>query len=774
MIPNNARLKRLSLILLVLLVVIAGIAFMRGEIPRPNTHTQSAPSAPAPVVVAAAPASAPSPTTSPEPIAAARNVGSASCAQCHTQVTQEWKGSDHDLAMMHASPSSVVGDFNNATFNYNGIESKFYTRDGKYYVLTDGEDGKLAEFEIQFTFGIYPLQQYLVGFPDGRYQTLSITWDARPKEQGGQHWYHMYPDEKVDYKDELHWTRRMQNWNHMCAECHSTNVKKNFDPVTRTYHTHFDEINVSCESCHGPGSRHEAWANKELGWEKMSDMGLDIRLNERKDVRWIIDPATGNAERSEPRTSNKELEMCARCHARRGEVSEDYHHGKALMDTHHPALLTSPLYHPDGQIEDEVYEYASFLQSKMHQEGVSCSDCHNPHTLKLRAPGENVCMQCHAATKYQTPVHTHHPQGSEGASCLNCHMTSKVYMGVDLRRDHSFRIPRPDLSIKTGSPNACNACHKDKTAQWAADTIRTWTGHEPKGRMDYAETLYAARTGAQGAEQGLTQLINDYLHTNDIVRATATTELGNYLSQNSLATLASAVHDESALVRMGAASSLETLPMDMRWQLGKSLLSDPMRSVRIAAVGLLAGTPPTQMTTTELANFNAALKEFMAEQQLNADLPETHVNLGNMYAAEGKYTEAEQAYRKAIEMDDLWAPAYANLADLLRKTQRETESEAVLQQGILKSPKTAALHYALGLLNIRQKNLAAAINALQRAAELAPQNTQFTYVYALALSENGQKPKAMQVIEQALKAAPGDRSLNALRVQLAQPATGAH
>jgi tetratricopeptide (TPR) repeat protein len=292
--------------------------------------------------------------------------------------------------------------------------------------------------------------------------------------------------------------------------------------------------------------------------------------------------------------------------------------------------------------------------------------------------------------------------------------------------------------------------------------------------MDYAETLYAARTGSNGAEQGLTQLINDYLHTSDIVRATATTELGNYLSQNSLATLASAVHDESALVRMGAASSLESLPMDLRWQLGKSLLSDPMRSVRIAAVGLLAGTPPTQMTTTELANFNAALKEFMAEQQLNADLPETHVNLGNMYAAEGKYTEAEQAYRKAIEMDDLWAPAYANLADLLRKTQRETESEAVLQQGILKSPKTAALHYALGLLNIRQKNLAAAINALQRAAELAPQNTQFTYVYALALSEIGQKPKAVEVIERALKATPGDRSLNTLRLQLAQPAMGTH
>jgi len=719
---------RLSLIFLAFLVVIVGIALLRGEIQGLNTNiitsTNPARTSAVPAVTAVAPHLI-SPT--PEPMAAAHNIGSASCVQCHAQATQEWKGSDHDLAMMHASPSSVVGDFNNATFNYNGIESKFYTRDGKYFVLTDGEDGKLTEFEVQFTFGIYPLQQYLIGFPDGRYQTLSITWDARPKEQGGQRWYHMYPDEKVDYKDELHWTRRQQNWNHMCAECHSTNVKKNFDPVTRTYHTTFDEINVSCESCHGPGSRHSAWANKELGWEKMSDMGLDIRLNERKDVRWIIDPTTGNAKRSEPRSSNKEVEMCARCHARRGEISGDYHHGMPLMDTHLPALLTAPLYHPDGQIEDEVYEYASFLQSKMYQSGVSCSDCHNPHTLKLRAPGENVCMQCHAATKYQTPTHTHHPQGSEGTSCLNCHMASKLYMGVDLRRDHSFRIPRPDLSTKTGSPNACNACHADKSAQWASDTIRNWFGHEPKGRMDYAETLHAARTGAQGAEQGLSQLINDYLHTSDIVRATAASELGSYLSQHSLSTLSNALHDPSALVRLGAVSSLEALPPDMRWQLGKQLLRDPMRSVRLAAVGMLAGTSIQLMTSPESKDFNIALNELMAEQQLNADQPETHVNLGNMYTEQGRYAEAERAYRKAFEIDEHWAPAYVNLADLLHKTQRNNEIEAVLQKGMFKSPTTAELPYSLGLLKIRERNIPAALNALKRAHELAPDNAQFAY-----------------------------------------------
>ena len=757
-------LKRWGIVVLALLIVITMVALMLGQPSVPTTEVKATPALSPTLNPATAPPKPSTPT--PEPIASAQYVGSASCATCHTQAMQEWKGSDHERAMMHASPSSVVGDFNNATFTYNGIESKFYTRDGKYFVLTDGEDGKLTEFEIQYTFGIRPLQQYLVGFPDGRYQTLSITWDARPKEQGGQRWYHMYPNEKVDYKDELHWTRRLQNWNHMCAECHSTNVKKNFDPVARTYHTTFDEINVSCESCHGPGSRHEAWANKAPGWEKIADMGLEIVLGERKGVRWIINPETGNAKRSEPRTSDKEVEMCARCHSRRGEISEDYRHGKPLMDTHHPSLLTAPLYHADGQIEDEVYEYASFLQSKMHQNGVSCSDCHNPHTLQLRVPGENVCMQCHAATKYQTPAHTHHPQGSAGASCLNCHMPSKTYMGVDVRRDHSFRIPRPDLSIKTGAPNACNACHQDKSAQWAADTIRTWTGHEPKGQMDYALTLHAARTGAHDAEQGLSQLINDYLHTTDIVRATAAAELGNWLSQNSLDTLARAVRDPSALVRLGSINSLDALPPDLRWQIGKTLLDDPMRSVRIAAAASLAGVPPTQMSTSERASYDRALKDFMADQKLNADQPETLVNLGNLYSAQGKFADAEKAYRTAIERDDLLGSAYVNLADLLRETQRDQEGKAVLQQGILKSPSTAALYYSLGMLNIREKSLPTALLALKRANELEPSNSQFTYVYALALAETGDKHQALAIIDRALGHAPKDRSLATLREQI--------
>ena len=458
--------------------------------------------------------------------------------------------------------------------------------------------------------------------------------------------------------------------------------------------------------------------------------------------------------------------MCARCHARRGEISEDYHHGMPLLDSHHPSLLTDPLYHADGQIEDEVYEYASFLQSKMHQEGVSCSDCHNPHTLKLRAPGENVCMQCHAATKYQTPAHTHHPQASAGASCLNCHMASKIYMGVDLRRDHSFRVPRPDLSVKTGAPNACNACHTDKSAQWAADAIRAWTGHEPKGRMDYAVTLHAARSGAQGAEQGLSQLINDYLHTSNIVRATAAAELGSVLSESTLPTLSKALHDDSALVRLGALSSLEGLPPELRWQLGKSLLHDPMRSVRISAAGFLAGTPKTQMSAAEQAAFDTAFEERLAEHKLNADQPETHVNHGNIYSEQGQFAKAEQAYRLAISIDPLWVPAYANLADLLRNTKNDAQAEAVLRQGIDKQPTAATLYYALGLLKYREKNITAALDAFRRAYELAKGNAQFAYVYALALAENGHTPQALEIINSTLRRAPGELNLVTLRTQL--------
>jgi len=705
------------------------------------------------------------PPSSP-PASHGRFVGGQTCVSCHAAAAKDWSGSHHDLAMQTVSDKTVLGDFKQARFNYAGITSTFFKRDGKFFVNTDGADGKLADFQIQYTFGVTPLQQYLIELPGGKLQALSIAWDSRTKEAGGQRWFHLYPNEKVNYKDVLHWTRRSQNWNFMCAECHSTDLHKNYDAGTQRYHTTWKDINVSCEACHGPGSSHLAWAKRGDGWNTIPNKGLDVLLDERKNVHWTLNPATGNSTRSAARVTDKEIETCARCHSRRSQLSEDFVHGRPLMDTHQPATLQRGLYHADGQIQDEVYEYASFKQSKMFHKGVTCSDCHNPHTLKLRAPGSAVCLQCHAAVKYTAPAHHRHKVGSTGSDCLACHMPTKTYMGVDVRRDHSFRVPRPDQSVSLGTPNACTACHSGKPASWAAAAVRGWLGRDAQGFQTFAPALAAARSSAPNAEAGLLALLDDPLQP-AVVHATAAEELGAWLSPVSVQALARALGDPDPQVRASALTGIANLPLPQRWQLAAPLLHDSVRTLRIDAAGSLAGVPADQMTTEQRADMERASAEYLAAQKQNADTPEGLGNLGNFYAARGEFAQAEAAYKSAIKLDPDWIPSYVNLADLLRQMQRDPEAEQTLRAGLKRHPDAAALHFSLGLLQVRSKNMSAAMASFKQATRLEPDNAHYSYVYVVALHSAGQTREAQAVLGQALKRMPGDRGLLELKGQLA-------
>ncbi|MEE4236012.1 MAG: multiheme c-type cytochrome, partial [Anderseniella sp.] len=348
-----------------------------------------------------------------------RFVGSQTCSSCHAKEYKDWKNSQHHAAMQEATDGTVLGDFNGATFTKDGIESTFFQRDGKFWVRTDGPDGKLADFEISYTFGIHPLQQYLIALPGGRYQALGIAWDSRSKENGGQRWYHLYPDQTLKAGDPLHWTGIDQNWNYQCAWCHSTNLQKNYDPGSRTFQTSWSEISVGCEACHGPASGHVAWATKGVeNSATAQSKGFGLLLDERRSVTWPMGPH-GQAVRSIPRATAKEIEVCAACHARRQQFSSDPAATGHLFDAHRPSLLERGLYHADGQQRDEVFNYGSFVQSKMHAAGVTCSDCHNPHSGKLHRSGNAVCAQCHAPEKFDIPDHHHHASGSPGAQCAS-------------------------------------------------------------------------------------------------------------------------------------------------------------------------------------------------------------------------------------------------------------------------------------------------------------------------------------------------------------------
>ena len=696
-------------------------------------------------------------------------VGRATCAGCHAEQDRLWQGSHHDLAMQQANEQTVLGQFNHDTFSKDGVVSEFFRQDGRFMVRTDGADGKLADFEIKYTFGVTPLQQYLIELPGGRLQALSIAWDSRPQAAGGQRWFHLYPNEKIDHRDELHWTKLSQNWNFMCAECHSTDLKKNYDEASRGYHTTWAEIDVACEACHGPGSQHVALVNKTPGYESIDPRthGLVTQLDERRGAHWTINPESGNAAREPARTSGKEIETCARCHSRRGQWFADVRPGDPLMNSHLPAVLREGLYHADGQIDGEVYEYGSFLQSRMNHAGVTCSDCHEPHSLKLRAEGNGVCLQCHAADRFDTPTHHFHEAGSDASQCVECHMPAKHYMVVDPRRDHSFRIPRPDLSVKIGTPNACNQCHTDQSPQWAAEALRQRLGHDPKGYQDYAETLHAARTGASDAGSRLEAL----LRATDqpaIARATAAEALGQRLTPEAFPSLVQAMQDADPLVRASALEATDTVPPEQRWEAAHALLRDPVRVVRALAAETLADVPADQVPSAERAELDLAGSEYLAAQQLNADEPGSQVNLGNFLSAKGDVAGAEHAYREALAIDPGWIPAIVNLGDLYRQSGRDAEGESLLRDALERYPVAASLQHSLGLLLVRQKKLTDALPSLRKAAELAPENTRFLYVYAVALQSVGKNKDALKIVLKGLKTAPFDPGLLELRSELSR------
>ncbi len=688
--------------------------------------------------------------------AAAEYVGEKSCQSCHEKEYQAWQGSHHQLAMQPAVGDAVLGDFENSTFSKDGIRSTFFKRQDRFLVNTDGPDGKLQDFEISYVFGVFPLQQYMVKFPGGKIQVLDIAWDSRPAEQGGQRWFSLHPDEQIPAGDILHWTGPNLNWNYMCADCHSTNLQKNYDSDTQAYQTSWTDINVSCEACHGPGSMHVEWANAlaEGGEYKAENRGLTVSLGERDGVLWHTDPKTNLPARSSPNETRAEIQVCARCHSRRGQLSDDFMPGQPFMDAYHPALLTEGLYYADGQMLDEVYVWGSFRQSRMYDAGVTCSDCHDPHTAALKAPGEQVCYQCHAPKVYASESHHFHEKGSEGASCVACHMPATTMMGIDERNDHAFRIPRPDVSLSYGSPNACNQCHENENARWSVDQLKKWYGSIRPGFQDFSGVFSLARINNINAPGLLMQLAMDGAQPG-IARATAFAHLGMGLNQNSLMLIQQALNDEDPLVRQGALVALESLPPEQRI-IALPAVWDEVRSVRIQAARLMAAYPAGQLREDRQAKLDAVIEEYIQSQMFNAERPEAQLNLAGLYQDRQQYVEAELAYRKALELQPMFVPAYVHFAYMLGAQQRETEAANLLSAGIVEVPESADLYHALGLSKIRQQQTKNALEALARAAKLAPGNRRYQYVYAVALQSTGKVNEAIKKLQSILKNNPGD------------------
>jgi tetratricopeptide (TPR) repeat protein len=672
-------------------------------------------------------------------------VGTRKCMDCHQKEYDKWRNSHHDHAMEVADKNTILGDFDDAVFKSHGITSRFYQKDGRFFVHTQGLNGDMGEFEVTHTFGWYPLQQYLVPFPGGRLQCLPIAWDVRDKK-----WYHLYPKDPFDPKDWLYWTNAGQNWNGMCAECHSTNLKKSYDPEKDTYQTTWSDLDVGCEACHGPGSRHVEWA-------QMPDMARPQVEN----YELVVKTSGIN--------SRKLVELCAPCHSRRAALGDYTHAEPDFLDSMLPGLLAENLYFADGQILEEVYVYGSFTQSKMYHQDVRCNDCHDVHSIKLVKEGNDLCLQCHRADEYDTKAHHFHkirgengepiksPDGKvlfgvgAGAECVSCHMPGRTYMGIDYRGDHSFRVPRPDLSVKTGTPDACKLCHFDKTSQWSDQTITNW--HGPGRRRHYGAVIDVGRKRQPDVRKELIRLAGDPLYP-VIVRATAISLLSAYPGEDTLQTLKLALMDDEALIRRTSVERIAPANQKEKAELIAPLLYDPVKAVRIEAARRLAEDPAWRPAPDQESVFKTVLKEFITSMEYSADFAFGRFNLGNLYVALNRPEEAIRNYLAAIKIDGLFYPAKVNLAMFYNKRGENDKAETLLQEVVKAHPELHETSYSLGLLLAEMKKYDSAAAYLKKAAKGMPERSRVHYNLGLLLQYLQKDAEAEAALLTALKIEP--------------------
>lgn len=687
-------------------------------------------------------------------------LGDDACKQCHQTEFKDWEGSHHDKAMQLANRETILAGFKGEKFTSQGVTSKFYSKGDDFFVNTEGPDGKYHEYKIIYTFGITPLQQYIVEFPDGRFQCLRTAWDTEKNK-----WLDLYPDFKVVHSEWLHWSRGGLNWNTMCSDCHSTNVRKNYKEESNGYNTEFALINVSCEACHGPGKQHVDEATK---------LGDDYK-------------ASGSMQMI-PGTQPKELvDQCARCHMRREQISELFNFEGTMLDHYYPQLITERLYYIDGQILDEDYVYGSFVQSKMYMNDVTCTDCHNPHSLELKFDGNKLCAQCHVPDLYDTPKHHFHEVGSESGQCINCHMTGRFYMGNDFRRDHSFRIPRPDLSLKYGTPNACTQCHDDKDDEWAWQIFQEQ--YDVPDYQHFSELLASGLSGDPHGKESLLTLMNDTLQP-EIARASAVRGLQYYMNANDVANLMTFLNDSSPIVRAATLDVLGEIDNTDYATYLLPLLKDEKRSVRAKAFYALGSlTEPQipveykevyQKSKTEFFIYLGATAEFaggkakeasyylkkgnVAKAIVNYEKALDIDNLNNMvrtslatlYYRNGQLKEAEDTFKTIIKQEPEYGPTYYSLALLLAETGRNKEAIEQLEKAMIHMPENLRVYYNLGLLYDSIDETENAKNTIIKGLKVYPTNEELLYTLAFFYSKYGEIERAREIGAQLVQLYPNN------------------
>ncbi len=693
-------------------------------------------------------------------------VGVEVCQGCHADEYQRWRKSDHQKAMQNADPKSVLGDFSDITVNFHGIKSHFYRDGDRFYVDTSDDDGESKTFKVRYTFGYFPLQQYLIETDNGHIQALNVAWDSRDKGEGGQRWFHLQPDENITPDHPFFWANHFQNWNSRCADCHSTNVERNYNSEKHSYKTTWSEINVACEACHGPGGTHSLLAKND----KLSADNTGFTITSHKPLKWQFENADPIANPIGKKNSDN-IDMCGSCHSLRTPLTKKSR-GQGFHDNNRLQLLSDASYFADGQIREEVFVLGSFLQSKMFEQGVTCSNCHDPHSGNVRVEGNGLCTQCHTPVTYDTEKHHHHGDDSEGSLCVNCHMPAKTFMQVDARRDHSFTIPRPALSSELDVPNACTTCHEDGPANdaesagspvkdnaWAARILNSWNVQtdSPQGDKHWSRLNHRAQQGDILVTRELVKAIEQQPLA-DLIRASMLQQLSAIPSRVGAESAQLNLQDKSPLVRRAAVIALQGLAPSMRWQILSPYLQDASRSVRFQLADALADVL-IQLPVNQRAGLAKLIAEYRESLQLSIDAPATQVAIANLEIQLGNIDAAIVAFRQALRIEPYYVPALINLADYFRSSGAESEVRPLLEKALSFAPDSGAVQHSYGLFLIRNKNYEAALEHLDIALKQVDAQPRYAYVYAVALENQGRIEEAVKTLKAATTRWPNQYEL---------------
>ncbi|WP_111979964.1 multiheme c-type cytochrome [Algibacillus agarilyticus] len=685
-------------------------------------------------------------------------ISNQTCINCHQSEHKKWSLSDHAKAMDLANEQTVLGDFNNKSLMHFGHEGRFYRQDNKFFMSLI-QAGKQTKYEISYVFGHAPLQQYLTKLPDGKMHVLPFVWDSRDKSEGGQRWYNLY-DETILPTDRLHWLQPLQNWNGMCADCHSDGLVRNYDAELNKFDSQWDNINVGCLSCHGDMTLHaeenektkKASHRNNITPELKQAAGMWLRQSGEKIAQW----------QGEPR-DNQFMDTCFACHSLRSPLVDGLKAGSHFLDLFTPQLIQPPLYHADGQIKEEVYVYGSFLQSKMHAAGVNCLDCHDKHTMKVKSQDNGLCLQCHSPEEYNAKSHHQHEIDSSGAQCVNCHMPENRYMGVDDRRDHSFKIPRPDLATEFDTPNACTQCHTEKNAVWASKNLEKW--HGKPTAVNPNKLNFMRLMQGQSISLGEHIKIVDDEKLDEITRASALAMLSYHQNALQASMLVPYVKAKDDLLRLAVSQAATVINVKARTALLKPLLSDKRRAIRTGAAYALADA---QLYIADSDLFKRVFDELSTAQAVNSWRGEGRLNQGNIALQQGNVASAIETYLQAIKIDPYFDVSYINLADLYRGQNKVKAVADILTLGIKNNPLSAILNYSYGLHLIRQKQVHKSINLFKKAFELDSSNAQYLYTFTLALDNIGQTNKALQILLTHVERFKGNAQVQEMGLYLAQ------